>query len=151
MSQIITRFAPSPTGMLHIGGARTALFNYLFAKKNGGKFLLRIEDTDVELIEFLASQVGLAYFLGDVSNCIAYCLDFTDFFIGDIDSEFVFERHNEFYNVQRVCTKVIGETGLFSYIFWIDVEFLNGNLLYAIKNVVRHSRNNNTRHASSLV
>lgn len=44
---IVTRFAPSPTGMLHIGGARTALFNYLFAKKYGGKFLLRIEDTDV--------------------------------------------------------------------------------------------------------
>ncbi len=43
---IITRFAPSPTGYLHIGGARTALFNYLFAKKNNGKFLLRIEDTD---------------------------------------------------------------------------------------------------------
>lgn len=43
---IRTRFAPSPTGYLHIGGARTALFNYLFAKKNGGKFLLRIEDTD---------------------------------------------------------------------------------------------------------
>ncbi len=43
---IITRFAPSPTGFLHIGGARTALFNYLFAKHNGGKFLLRIEDTD---------------------------------------------------------------------------------------------------------
>ncbi len=42
----IVRFAPSPTGYLHIGGARTALFNYLFAKKNGGKFLLRIEDTD---------------------------------------------------------------------------------------------------------
>lgn len=40
------RFAPSPTGYLHIGGARTALFNYLFARKNGGKFLLRIEDTD---------------------------------------------------------------------------------------------------------
>jgi glutamyl-tRNA synthetase len=43
---IITRFAPSPTGLLHIGGARTALFNYLFAKRNSGKFLLRIEDTD---------------------------------------------------------------------------------------------------------
>ena len=40
------RFAPSPTGPLHIGGLRTALYNYLFAKKNGGKFLLRIEDTD---------------------------------------------------------------------------------------------------------
>ena len=46
MTNIITRFAPSPTGFLHIGGARTALFNYLFAKHHGGKFLLRIEDTD---------------------------------------------------------------------------------------------------------
>jgi len=45
---VVTRFAPSPTGYLHIGGARTALFNYLFAKHHGGKFLLRIEDTDRE-------------------------------------------------------------------------------------------------------
>ena len=44
----ITRFAPSPTGHLHIGGARTALFSYLFAKANKGKFLLRFEDTDQE-------------------------------------------------------------------------------------------------------
>ncbi|MEH0073404.1 glutamate--tRNA ligase [Pannonibacter sp. Pt2] len=44
--QIVTRFAPSPTGYLHIGGARTALFNWLFAKRHGGKMLLRIEDTD---------------------------------------------------------------------------------------------------------
>ncbi|MBF0249462.1 MAG: glutamate--tRNA ligase [Alphaproteobacteria bacterium] len=43
---VVTRFAPSPTGYLHIGGARTALFNYLYAKHTGGKFLLRIEDTD---------------------------------------------------------------------------------------------------------
>ena len=43
---IVTRFAPSPTGFLHIGGARTALFNWLFARAHGGKFLLRIEDTD---------------------------------------------------------------------------------------------------------
>lgn len=43
---VITRFAPSPTGALHIGGARTALFNWLYARGNGGKFLLRIEDTD---------------------------------------------------------------------------------------------------------
>lgn len=40
------RFAPSPTGMLHIGGLRTALYNYLFAKHHGGQFVLRIEDTD---------------------------------------------------------------------------------------------------------
>ena len=44
--KIVTRFAPSPTGFLHIGGARTALFNWLFAKHHGGTFLLRIEDTD---------------------------------------------------------------------------------------------------------
>ena len=45
---IRTRLAPSPTGFLHIGTARTALFNYLFARKMGGKFILRIEDTDLE-------------------------------------------------------------------------------------------------------
>ena len=43
---VITRFAPSPTGFLHIGGARTAIFNFLFAKKHQGKYLVRIEDTD---------------------------------------------------------------------------------------------------------
>src|SRR5215208_6734668 len=43
---VITRFAPSPTGFLHIGGARTALFNWLFARHHGGRYLLRIEDTD---------------------------------------------------------------------------------------------------------
>ncbi len=46
MSNVVTRFAPSPTGFLHIGGARTALFNYLLARANGGRFLLRVEDTD---------------------------------------------------------------------------------------------------------
>ncbi len=46
--KIRVRFAPSPTGFLHIGGVRTALFNYLFAKKENGTFLLRIEDTDRE-------------------------------------------------------------------------------------------------------
>ena len=48
MSLIATRFAPSPTGPLHIGGVRTALFNWLFSKNNKGKFYLRIEDTDKE-------------------------------------------------------------------------------------------------------
>ena len=46
MAQVRVRFAPSPTGPLHIGGVRTALYNYLFAKKNNGTFILRIEDTD---------------------------------------------------------------------------------------------------------
>ena len=44
--EIRVRFAPSPTGYLHVGGARTALFNWLYARKTGGKFVLRIEDTD---------------------------------------------------------------------------------------------------------
>ena len=48
MSEVRVRFAPSPTGYLHVGGARTALFNWLFARKHGGKFILRIEDTDEE-------------------------------------------------------------------------------------------------------
>ena len=46
--EVITRFAPSPTGLLHIGNYRTAIFSYLFARQNGGKFILRIEDTDKE-------------------------------------------------------------------------------------------------------
>ncbi|MEW5681872.1 MAG: glutamate--tRNA ligase [Pseudomonadota bacterium] len=45
---LVTRFAPSPTGYLHVGGARTALFSWLYARKHGGKFILRIEDTDLE-------------------------------------------------------------------------------------------------------
>ena len=49
MSQSVrVRFAPSPTGNLHIGGARTALFNWAYARRHGGRFLLRIEDTDAE-------------------------------------------------------------------------------------------------------
>ena len=45
---VVTRFAPSPTGRLHVGNIRTALHNYLFARKNGGTFILRIDDTDRE-------------------------------------------------------------------------------------------------------
>ena len=48
MKKVATRFAPSPTGPLHIGGVRTALFNWLYSKNHNGKFFLRIEDTDKE-------------------------------------------------------------------------------------------------------
>lgn len=51
LKKIRVRFAPSPTGPLHVGGSRTALFNYLFAKRNNGKFILRIEDTDLQRSE----------------------------------------------------------------------------------------------------
>ncbi|MCX6575419.1 MAG: glutamate--tRNA ligase family protein, partial [Candidatus Aminicenantes bacterium] len=48
MEKIRVRFAPSPTGYIHVGNARTALFNWLFARQNQGVFVLRVEDTDVE-------------------------------------------------------------------------------------------------------
>src|SRR5271156_1702743 len=48
MAAVVTRFAPSPTGMLHVGGVRTALFSWLYARRMGGKFILRVEDTDRE-------------------------------------------------------------------------------------------------------
>lgn len=56
--KIRTRFAPSPTGELHIGGVRTALFNYLWARQNQGQFILRVEDTDQERSkeEFMLKQ-----------------------------------------------------------------------------------------------
>ena len=53
---IRVRFAPSPTGPLHIGGVRTALYNFLFARKHGGKFILRIEDTDQKRFVFGAER-----------------------------------------------------------------------------------------------
>ena len=69
MSTVRTRFAPSPTGFMHLGGLRTALYAYLYAKKNGGKFILRIEDTDrqryvegaVELIYSSLRESGLIW------------------------------------------------------------------------------------------
>ena len=59
MSDVRVRFAPSPTGFLHIGGVRTALFNWLFARHEGGKFILRIEDTDRDRSTDEAIQVIL--------------------------------------------------------------------------------------------
>jgi glutamyl/glutaminyl-tRNA synthetase len=64
---VVTRFAPSPTGYLHIGSLRTVLYNFLYAKQKGGKFLLRVEDTDrtrlvegsVENMIDVLTQVGL--------------------------------------------------------------------------------------------
>ncbi len=56
---IVTRFAPSPTGLLHIGGVRTALFSWLYARRHGGRFILRVEDTDRERSTQEAVQVIL--------------------------------------------------------------------------------------------
>src|SRR3984957_17852859 len=63
---VVTRFAPSPTGSLHLGNVRTALFSYLWARKSGGRFILRIEDTDVERSEarYLAALIAELRWLG---------------------------------------------------------------------------------------
>lgn len=65
-NRVVTRFAPSPTGHLHIGGARTAIFNWLFARHNGGKFILRIEDTDTQrsTLEYTESILESLRWLG---------------------------------------------------------------------------------------
>ncbi len=76
---LVTRFAPSPTGFLHIGGARTALFNYLFARHHGGRYLLRIEDTDRER---------------STEQAIAAILDGLDWIGLTADAEPVFQSHN---------------------------------------------------------
>ena len=85
MSKIVTRFAPSPTGYLHIGGARTALFNWLYAKNQKGKFLLRIEDTDRERSTDVAKQA-----IFDGLNWLGLDYD------GEAISQFTrIERHQE--------------------------------------------------------
>lgn len=67
-NDVRVRFAPSPTGPLHIGGVRTALYNYLFAKKNGGKLILRIEDTDQNRFVPGAEHILLILLSGAESN-----------------------------------------------------------------------------------
>ena len=78
-----TRFAPSPTGYLHIGGARTTLLNWLFARRHGGKFILRIEDTDevrstaesVQAILDSLSWLGLDWDEGPLANASRFLLE----------------------------------------------------------------------------
>ena len=85
---VITRFAPSPTGNLHIGGARTALFNWLFARNQGGKFLLRIEDTDKVRSEtkYVESILESLNWLGiDYDESLVYQSDRFDKYTSAID------------------------------------------------------------------
>lgn len=77
MKQVKTRFAPSPTGYLHLGGARTALYSWAFAKKNNGEFLLRIEDTDSarstqESVQIILDGMDWLGLIPDNKNNIVY-------------------------------------------------------------------------------
>ena len=70
INKVRVRFAPSPTGPLHIGGVRTALFNYLFAKKHNGTFVLRVEDTDQN-----CQEINIDGFRVLVPNASSHLLD----------------------------------------------------------------------------
>jgi glutamyl-tRNA synthetase len=77
MKKVVTRFAPSPTGFLHIGGARTALFNWLFTRHHGGEFLIRVEDTDrkrstPEAVEAIFDGLGWLGLEGDRETVFQY-------------------------------------------------------------------------------
>ena len=74
-SPVITRFAPSPTGLLHIGGVRTALFSWLYARRMGGQFILRVEDTDLErstpeAVQVILEEIGRASCRERVSSVV---------------------------------------------------------------------------------
>ena len=71
-----TRFAPSPTGVLHLGGLRTALYNWLYARRHGGEFLLRIEDTDrqrssQEHVRTLIDACGASVWISTANRCFS--------------------------------------------------------------------------------
>ena len=66
---VLLRFAPSPTGALHLGGLRTALYNYLYARKHGGKWILRIEDTDA-----VSASMSTALDLRLTPICLILCI-----------------------------------------------------------------------------
>jgi len=117
-SEVRVRFAPSPTGYLHVGGARSALFNYLFAKKNNGKFILRIEDTDVarsteESLKMMVQDLtwlGLEWDEGvdpitlkDMGHCAPY-------------------RQSERLDIYKKYANQLLETGKAYYCFMTDEE-----------------------------
>ena len=80
--KVRVRFAPSPTGALHIGGVRTALYNYLFAKRHGGELLLRIEDTDSQ--RFVP---GAAAYIIEALECPGIRLDAGVNYVGELDPD----------------------------------------------------------------
>ena len=106
---IITRFAPSPTGFLHIGGVRTALFNWLYAKNNSGKFLLRIEDTDRERSS---------------NEAIDRIIDGLKWLGLENDGEIVYQHKNENRHIE--VAHMLLESG-FAYRDW-ELEDDSGNL-----------------------
>ena len=110
---IVTRFAPSPTGHLHIGGARSALFCWAFARKNGGRFMLRIEDTDAarSSLESARGIIEDLHWLGIVNDLGPYIA--RDGSIGQHDWDAASGRPpvGEFFQAKRLLLTRTQENG----------------------------------------
>ncbi len=109
MSQVITRFPPSPTGFLHIGGVRTALYNYLFAKHNRGKMFLRFEDTDAErskqefeqdILDGLA-WLGIPYEMPEIARQSERTEVYKKYFKQLVDSKLAYEAEPQKENPSK--------------------------------------------------
>ncbi len=141
-NKVRVRFAPSPTGPLHIGGVRTALYNYLFAKKHGGDFILRIEDTDQsryvpgaeEYISEALNWLGIPPDEGPVaggdygpyrqSERVALYREHIESLIGSGWAYYAFDTEAELDSLREACEKD-GETFIYN---WRNREQLNNSL-----------------------
>ena len=112
--KVRVRFAPSPTGPLHIGGVRTALYNYLFAKKHGGDFILRVEDTDQERFVPGAEEY--------IIESLKWCGIMPNEGVGFGDGEFKPYRQSERKNMYRKYAEQLVESGHAYYAFDTTAE-----------------------------
>ena len=112
--KVRTRFAPSPTGPLHIGGVRTALYSYLFAKKLGGDFLLRIEDTDQNRFVKGAEEY--------IIESLKWCGIPADEGVGFDDGPFAPYRQSERKEIYRKYAEQLVESGHAYYAFETPAE-----------------------------
>ena len=123
---IITRFAPSPTGFLHIGGVRTALYNWIYAKKYSGKFLLRIEDTDRKR---------------STDEAINKIIDGLDWLGLTSDNEIIFQHKNQKRHIE--IANILLNSGL-AYRDWEQKEdFEKLDIPHAIRFKTPKKRGNN--------
>lgn len=144
MSKVRVRFAPSPTGGLHLGGVRTALFNYLFAKKNEGKFVLRIEDTDQTRYVEGAEKYIL--------DCLAWCGILPD--EGPLQpADFGPYRQSERKEIYKKYAEQLVESGHAYYAFDTpeEIESLREKLKAEGKYNVQYDYQNRLKMRNSLV
>lgn len=143
MSKVRVRFAPSPTGGLHLGGVRTALYNFLFARKHGGDFILRVEDTDQTRYVEGAEQY--------IIDCLKWCNILPDEGPG-IGGDYGPYRQSERKNIYREYAEQLVKSGHAYYAFDTpdEIEFLRETLKAQGKANVQYDFNNRLNMRNSL-